>query len=93
LNSETKVIIIKKIIFIALFFYLFASATCFDPNLFQNKVVIVTGGASGIGKAIVKAFLQHQAQVVCADMNKQNGLALIKNARCFNQKFNMDLFK
>ncbi|ASZ14979.1 SDR family oxidoreductase [Chitinophaga pendula] len=33
---------------------------------FQNKVVVITGGSSGIGKALVAAFLQAGAQVsVC----------------------------
>lgn len=57
---------------------MFASANCFDPKLFQNKIVIVTGGASGIGKAIVRSFLQHQARVVLADLNEKQGLALVK---------------
>lgn len=37
---------------------------------FNNKVVIVTGGASGIGLASVTAFCQQGAQVVIADLNE-----------------------
>jgi NAD(P)-dependent dehydrogenase (short-subunit alcohol dehydrogenase family) len=36
-------------------------------NHFANKVAIVTGGASGIGKAICVYLAQHGAQVVVAD--------------------------
>lgn len=35
---------------------------------FQNKVVVVTGAASGIGKAVAEEFLQDGARVVVADM-------------------------
>lgn len=37
--------------------------------MFNNKIVIVTGGASGIGLATVKLFSAHGAQVVIADRN------------------------
>ena len=35
----------------------------------ENKTVIVTGGASGIGKAVVQEFLNNGANVVVCDMN------------------------
>lgn len=37
---------------------------------FQDRVVIVTGGASGIGKAAVRRFLAEGACVVCVDINE-----------------------
>jgi NAD(P)-dependent dehydrogenase (short-subunit alcohol dehydrogenase family) len=37
--------------------------TAFRPDLFQDRHVFVTGGTSGIGKAVAKAFLAHGATV------------------------------
>jgi len=36
---------------------------------FADKVVVVTGGASGLGKQIVTRFAQEGAQVICTDIN------------------------
>lgn len=44
---------------------------------FKDKVVIVTGGASGIGESTVKAFSQQGAKVVIADMNSEKGKQLV----------------
>jgi len=38
-------------------------------DYYQNKVALVTGGASGIGSALVKALSRRGATVVCADIN------------------------
>ena len=40
---------------------------------FENKVVIVTGGASGIGKAICSAFYDAGANVICVDVDRTIG--------------------
>jgi glucose 1-dehydrogenase len=37
--------------------------------LFQDRAVVVTGGAQGIGRAIAAAFLREGARVVLADVN------------------------
>jgi NAD(P)-dependent dehydrogenase (short-subunit alcohol dehydrogenase family) len=44
---------------------------------FRGKVAIVTGGASGIGKAMVQRFLADGAQVIAADLNQASGDELL----------------
>ena len=36
---------------------------------FKKKVIVVTGSANGIGKAIVKRFLDEGAIVISSDIN------------------------
>ncbi|XP_024987811.1 secoisolariciresinol dehydrogenase-like [Cynara cardunculus var. scolymus] len=42
------------------------------PRL-ENKVAIVTGGSQGIGKCIVRSFVQHGAKVVIFDVKDELG--------------------
>ena len=37
---------------------------------FRDKVAVVTGGASGIGEALVRALLNEGAKVVVADVEE-----------------------
>ena len=46
---------------------------------FQSKVVVVTGGSRGIGKAIGAAFAREGAQVVLAAANANNLAAAAKS--------------
>lgn len=42
----------------------------------QDKVVIITGGASGIGEGMVRRFCAEGARVILADVNAQAGKAI-----------------
>ncbi|OEL15360.1 Sex determination protein tasselseed-2 [Dichanthelium oligosanthes] len=53
-----------------------ADATAMHKSRLDGKVAIVTGGAQGIGEAIVRAFVQHGARVVIADIADVAGQAL-----------------
>jgi NAD(P)-dependent dehydrogenase (short-subunit alcohol dehydrogenase family) len=46
-----------------------------------GKVAIVTGGASGMGRASVMRFLADGARVVVADLNESNGAETLSDAR------------
>lgn len=45
-------------------------------NRLQAKVAIVTGGAHGIGAAIVQRFCEEGARVVLVDVNREQGAAV-----------------
>src|ERR1700749_1057758 len=41
------------------------------PDYFAGKTIIITGAASGIGRATALIFAREKANVVCADINEQ----------------------
>lgn len=45
----------------------------------EGKVAVVTGGASGMGRATVELFLHEGARVLVADLNEENGRALLED--------------
>jgi 3-hydroxybutyrate dehydrogenase len=49
--------------------------------LLENKVAIVTGAASGIGKHIAMLFAREGARVVIADLNQKGADAVAAELR------------
>ncbi len=47
---------------------------------FKDKIVIVTGGAKGIGGGISRAFAEEGACVLCADIDEDSGTQLVTEA-------------
>jgi len=53
----------------------------FSMNDIKGQVAIITGGASGIGLATVKAFLDKGAKVVFGDINEEDGKKVEENLK------------
>jgi meso-butanediol dehydrogenase/(S,S)-butanediol dehydrogenase/diacetyl reductase len=49
-----------------------------DSKRFDGKVAIVTGGASGIGAAVLRRLASEGARVICADIDDRGGEQLTK---------------
>lgn len=50
----------------------------------QNKVAVITGGASGIGAATAKLFVSEGAKVVLVDLNEEKGKAFERELKALN---------
>ena len=58
-------------------------------NSLENKVILVTGGGSGLGKSMVKYLLELGANVVITSRREE---LLIEVAKEFNSKHNSEVF-
>ena len=58
-------------------------------NSLENKVILVTGGGSGLGKSMVKYFLELGANVVITSRREE---LLFEVAKEFNSKHNSEVF-
>ncbi|MFD4294572.1 SDR family NAD(P)-dependent oxidoreductase [Rhodococcus sp. NPDC058505] len=59
----------------------------------DNKVAIVTGGAGGIGRGIVRAFVKEGAKVLFVDINDDAGQALEAELAGAGRFLNVDISK
>ncbi len=50
-------------------------------KLLQDKVAIVTGAGSGIGKAAAKLFAKEGAKVIVSDINEENGNSAVEELK------------
>jgi len=50
----------------------------------DGKTALITGGASGIGRAIVLSFARQGARVICADINQEKAAAVAREATSGN---------
>src|SRR5690349_25127364 len=50
-------------------------------KILQNKVAIITGAGSGIGKAAAELFAREGAKVVVSDINEKNGNSAVEEIK------------
>ncbi|KAK6195909.1 hypothetical protein SNE40_001238 [Patella caerulea] len=50
-----------------------------STGLLAGRLALVTGGGSGIGKAVCQAFAKEGARIACVDINKSNAESTVEN--------------
>lgn len=58
---------------------------------FNNKIIVVTGGASGIGEAISKAFAAHGATVAVVDLEESKAIKIAEELGNSSRGFACDV--
>lgn len=53
---------------------------------FDNKIILVTGAASGIGQETVLAFAKEGGTVVVSDLNEKGGLETVEKIKALDKK-------
>ena len=59
-----------------------------DPSTLEDKAVLITGGASGIGALIARAFAGHGALVTIADINERQGRSFVEELATDGKRIN-----
>ena len=54
-------------------------------NKLKNKIVIITGGANGIGAKVAKVFAKNNAYVIITDKNKTNAKKVLDEVNKFGK--------
>ena len=49
--------------------------------LLKDKVAMITGAASGIGRATAQLFAEHGAKVVAVDIDEPGGMETVNSVR------------
>ncbi len=53
---------------------------------FKNKIVLITGAASGIGRAAAMAFAEAGGFVIAFDINEKGGLETVAKIKAMGEK-------
>ena len=56
------------------------------PGRLQDKVAVITGGASGIGRASAIRFAQEGADIVVADLSAERGAEVVAAVKALGQR-------
>ena len=64
--------------------FIFRTKVVYILGKLENKIVLITGGTSGIGAASVKLFAEEGAKVIFVGRSQDKGVAYEKNLTDMN---------